>query len=71
MRRVSTRDRNACGEVSALIYAHNDAPLERVVGVATYLMDPRCGPNENQTESSLACWFTVGTRSARTLWPEC
>ncbi|MBL9102293.1 MAG: hypothetical protein JNL82_15110 [Myxococcales bacterium] len=59
------RDPDAYGEVGALIYAHDDATIERLVGVATHLMGPQCGPAEHAAEASPRCWFKVRVEGRR------
>ncbi len=64
-RLYTTRDPNAYGKVGALLYAHDEAPVERVVAVASSLMGPTCGPAEHAAETSPACWFTVRLEGRR------
>lgn len=63
-RLYTTRDPNAYGTAVALVWAHDDAPLEQVLELVAAFLGPKCRPRERHREGS-ACWFDVGMKGTR------
>ncbi len=62
------RDPNAYGAAAALVWAHDDVPLERVLDVLMQLRGPKCTPAEqeaHETVGSTGCWFDISVKGRR------